>query len=171
MLGRLAGFFLILGAVAVLAPRFAPALLTGLANTSAPADEPVRNPAPGYSRQAALRADPLGHFITNAVVNGHSLEMIVDTGASVVALTGDTARRLGIYPSTDAFRLTMSTANGPVAAAPVTLNEIRIGSVVIRDVPAVVFSGNGLGVNLLGMTFLKRLTRFEIGGGQLVLVQ
>ncbi len=97
--------------------------------------------------------------------------MLVDTGASIVALSGDSARRLGIYPAAGDFTLVMSTANGSVAAAPVTLGEIRIGDVAVRDVPAVVFQGEALGTNLLGMTFLKRLSRFEAGGGQLVLFQ
>jgi aspartyl protease family protein len=174
MFGRLLVLLGIVAAVAVVAPSVMPALLASAMSdgsaSSPPAVTRARAPA-AYARLATLRADRLGHFAANAVVNGRSTEMLVDTGASVVALTPATARRLGIHPAAGDYSLRMSTANGEASAAPVTLDEIRIGDVTVRHVPAVVFAGDGLGVDLLGMTFLKRLTRFEVGGGQLVLVQ
>jgi aspartyl protease family protein len=172
MLARLLVFFGIVAALAVVAPSVAPMLLAaamGGAGGTPPAD--ARSGPAVSSHQATLRADRLGHFAANAVVNGRSTEMLVDTGASVVALTPATARRLGIHPAAGDYSLSMSTANGLASAAAVVLDEIRIGDVTVRQVPAVVFAGDGLGVDLLGMTFLKRLTRFEVGGGQLVLVQ
>jgi aspartyl protease family protein len=176
MLGRLLVLFGVVAAIAMVAPKVMPQLVAAAVSgdDSAPADagpEPAHAAAPGYARQATLRADRMGHFAADAVVNGRSTEMLVDTGASVVALTPATARRLGLHPAAGDYSLRMSTANGDAAAAPVMLDEIRIGDVTVRQVPAVVFLGDGLGVDLLGMTFLKRLTRFEIGGGQLVLVQ
>ena len=60
---------------------------------------------------------------------------------------------------------------GVVMAARVNLREVRVGSVVLRDVTAVVVPGDALPVNLLGMSFLGRLSRFEIAGSQLVLSQ
>jgi aspartyl protease family protein len=175
MLGRLVASLVVLAAIAVAAPRVMPQLIAAAIGGSAPEEDvPPAAPAPsaaGSARQATLRADRLGHFAANAVVNGRSTEMLVDTGASIVALTPATARRLGIHPAAGEYSLRMSTANGEASAAPVMLDEIRIGDVTVREVPAVVFAGDGLGVDLLGMTFLKRLTRFEVGGGQLVLVQ
>ena len=176
MLGRLLVVFGVVAALAVSAPKFLPQLLALAAGTSdagAPAMPPASaaEPSPGYARQAALRADRLGHFAAEGVGNGRSLDMLVDTGASVVALTPASARRLGLHPAASEYTLQMSTANGVTKAAPVMLDEIRIGDVVVRGVPAVVFSGDGLSVDLLGMTFLKRLSKFEVGGGQLVLVQ
>jgi aspartyl protease family protein len=174
MFGRLLIFLGIVAAVAVVAPNIVPALLAWAMSdgpAAAPPAEAHADAPVAYARQATLRADRLGHFAANAVINGRSTEMLVDTGASVVALTPATARRLGIHPAAGDYSLRMSTANGEASAAPVTLDEIRIGDVTVREVPAVVFAGDGLGVDLLGMTFLKRLTRFEIGGGQLVLVQ
>jgi aspartyl protease family protein len=176
MLGRLVVSLVVLAALAVVAPHVMPGLLAVVMEEPAPdgpapavADAPPL--APGYARQATLRADRMGHFAANAVVNGRSTDMLVDTGASIVALTPATARRLGLHPAAGDYSLRMSTANGDAAAAPVMLDEIRIGDVTVRQVPAVVFAGDGLGVDLLGMTFLKRLTRFEVGGGQLLLVQ
>jgi aspartyl protease family protein len=175
MLGRLVASLVVLAAIAVAAPRVMPQLIAATIGAGAPEDDaPPPAPAPpavGSARQATLRADRLGHFAANAVVNGRSTEMLVDTGASTVALTPATARRLGIHPAVGDYSLRMSTANGEAAAAPVMLDEIRIGDVTVREVPAVVFAGDGLAVDLLGMTFLKRLSRFEVGGGQLLLVQ
>jgi aspartyl protease family protein len=177
MLGRLLVILAIVAGLAVAAPKFMPQLLAVALDDSsspvsaAPPAAAAPDPAPGHPRQAALRADRLGHFAAQAVVNGRTLDMLVDTGASIVALTPQSARRLGLHPAVGEYTLQMSTANGIATAAPVTLDEIRIGDVVVRGVPAVVFSGDGLGIDLLGMSFLKRLSRFEVGGGQLVLVQ
>jgi len=159
--------------LAVAAPKALPGLFDLVAGkptaaVSVPVGDDV---APGYNNLIALRADPQGHFQVDAVINGHSVAMMVDTGATFVALDQDTARRLGITPDRSDYTMPISTANGTIGAAPVTIAEIRIGTVVVRNVQASVVPSNTLGVNLLGMSFLKRLSKFEIGGGQLVLVQ
>ena len=64
-----------------------------------------------------------------------------------------------------------STANGTSRAAPVTLNKVEIGSIAIHDVSAMVMPENALSENLLGMTFLSRLQRYEYSNGRLVLEQ
>ncbi len=165
-------------AVAIAAPTFAPHLLTKAVDVPtlappAPAPDARRTAdleQPSY-RKVALRADRLGHFQADATVNGRAVPVIVDTGATTVALTEDSARRLGIALQRSDYTLPISTANGVIPAAPVMLSEVRIGGVSVRNVQAVVVSGDALPVNLLGMTFLSRLTKFEIGGGQLVLTQ
>jgi aspartyl protease family protein len=96
---------------------------------------------------------------------------MVDTGATAVALSAESARRLGIRPPQSAFRMPIDTANGIAYAAPVKLGEVRIGNVSVRNVEAIVVPGDALSINLLGMTFLSRLSRFEVAGGQLVLTQ
>lgn len=176
MLGRLVVFLVALGAVALVAPRLMPQLLAAVVAGDGGAGAAVTpGPAPastgGHARRAVLRADRFGHFAANAVVNGRSIDMLVDTGASLVALSPATAARLGIHPAAGEYTLRMSTANGGAMAAPVMLDEIRIGDVTVRQVEAAVISGPGLGVDLLGMTFLRRLSRFEAGGGELLLVQ
>ncbi len=178
------------GALAVAAPYFAPSLLTRLIGPPASekaAATPARAPAsPPPARDdnsapvmvqrlsgltVALRADRQGHFQGDAVVNGRTIPVVVDTGATTVALNGAAARRLGLYLSQSDYRIAVSTANGVVAAAPVRLGEVRLGNVSVRNVEAVVVSGDALPVNLLGMTFLSRLSKFEIADGQLVLTQ
>ncbi len=119
----------------------------------------------------ALSANPQGHFVAETIIDGGSVTVMVDTGATMVALTGETARRLGIHPAESAYRDRLSTANGVVMAARVTLDEIRLGDVVVRDVAAVIVPGEALPVDLLGMSFLGRLSKFEIANGELVLSQ
>ncbi len=96
---------------------------------------------------------------------------MVDTGASVIALTAADAAALGIHPAQRDFTVAINTANGIVPAAPVRLDIVEIGGVVVRDVAAVVMPDTALSENLLGMSFLSRLRRFEYAEGKLVLEQ
>ncbi|MCR4282687.1 MAG: TIGR02281 family clan AA aspartic protease [Bauldia sp.] len=162
-----------IAAVAVAAPKFAPGLIDGLVHdrtAEAPAAQSRDAPAVGR-HQVAVRADRSGHYLVDAVIDGHAVEAIVDTGATTVALTSETARRLGLVPAQSDYTLEIRTANGVVAAAPVTLSEVRLDRISVRNVEAVVVPGDALPVNLLGMSFLGRLTKFESGGGELVLVE
>lgn len=136
---------------------------------SAPASDPQL--VPGYGRQVALSADRSGHYFADATVNGIAVRVMVDTGATLVALTADTASRLGITPAQSAYWLPLSTANGAIAAAPVSLDHIRLGNIDVYNVQAVVMPAGALSTNLLGMSFLDKLSRFQAGGGQLVLVE
>ncbi len=116
-----------------------------------------------------LNADERGHFLTDAVVDGRSLRMVVDTGASACVIMEEDAERLGLRPSPSEFRQEVATANGVIRVAPVRLNQVRIGAVSVRDVEAVVVPRGRLHVNLLGMSFLRRLHDFNIAGGRLTL--
>jgi aspartyl protease family protein len=184
MLARVAVFAAVLCALALVVPNIAPRLLAGLASGGAAsaggpaagaphagrdAEEQPAQPVRG--QQLALRGDSRGHFVTKAHVNGHTIDVMVDTGATVVSISDDTARRLGIRPPRTAFTARIATANGEVRAAPVRLAEVRLGSLLVRDVEAVVVPGNALPVDLLGMSFIGRLSKFEIAGGRLVLTQ
>ena len=159
-------------------PRIAPDFLASAFrhNSDVPAAKPVAPPPAEVSRslggrRVAIDADARGHFLVDATVNGRTVAVVVDTGATTVALTAETARRLGIHLAQSDYRAPISTANGVVAAAPVVLDEIRLGGITVRNVAAMVVPGNALEVNLLGMSFLGRLTKFEVGGGQLVLTE
>jgi aspartyl protease family protein len=112
-----------------------------------------------------------GHFGVDAVIGGRRVPFLVDTGASIVALKSDDAERLGIKPSNRDRLVRMETANGIVSARQVRLAQIEIGSLVVQDVDAVVMPAGKLGQNLLGMSFLSRLRRYEFRSGQLVMEQ
>ena len=117
-----------------------------------------------------FRAGEDGHFHVEARINGTRLRMLVDTGASQVVLSPADARRLGIDTAGLDFRHLSETANGPVSGAPVTLREITVGSVRLTDVMASV-NGAEMSESLLGMTFLSRLSGFEVSGDRLTLRQ
>jgi aspartyl protease family protein len=113
--------------------------------------------------------DPMGHFRIEGRVDGQYLQFVVDTGASVVALTAEDAATLGIHPTQIDFRALVKTANGTVRAAPVQLNMVEVGNLMVRDVAAMVLPEGALSDNLLGLSFLSRLRRFEYADGKMVL--
>lgn len=109
----------------------------------------------GGNSRAVLTADVQGHFFTNGSINGASTTMVVDTGATAVAMGKDEARRLGIsYLKGE--RIGVNTANGVVAAYRVTLDTVRVGSLTLNQVEGLVQESN-MPIVLLGMSFLKRL--------------
>jgi len=116
-----------------------------------------------------LTADARGHFAANAVINSARIRMVVDTGATVVTLSERDARSIGIASSPRDFTMKLGTANGVMLAAPVVLHDVAIGEIMVHDVEAVVVPEDRLQVSLLGMSFLSKLSRFEISGGRLLL--
>ncbi len=123
------------------------------------------------SRSVIVPRDGRGHFQVDARIEGRRLSFMVDTGASVIALTASDAARLGIRPAQREFVTEVKTANGTVRAAPVRLDEVEVGDLVVRDVAALVMPDEALSDNLLGLSFLSRLRRFEYSAGRLVLEQ
>lgn len=123
--------------------------------------------APESGRVLTLAADHQGHFSTFAIMDGVSVKVLVDTGATSVALPLSEARRIGLRLSERDFRRPVQTANGTVSAAPARIAEIRLGSIVIRNVEAVVLPDRALGTTLLGMSFLSRLDDFGMSRGRL----
>jgi len=131
-------------------------------------------PAPVSSsssaRNVVLAKGRNGHFQVDARVDGRRIEFLVDTGASHIALRESEAGRLGIYPRASDFTVRVSTANGMTKAALVELRTVEVGDIVVRNVPAIVHSDQGLSVNLLGMSFLSRV-RWTHERGKLVIEQ
>jgi aspartyl protease family protein len=127
--------------------------------------------APAGGRTVVIPRDSRGHFQVNARVDGKQIGFMVDTGASVIALTADDARRLGLRPSPREFTAQVRTANGTVRAAPIQLDRVQIDDVTVRNVAALIMPDEVMGENLLGLSFLSRLRRFEYSNGKLVLEQ
>lgn len=117
----------------------------------------------------ALPAGAYGHFQTDAEINGRTIGVMVDTGASLVALTYDDARRAGIFVNPADFTGIAQTANGTARVAPVTISRIEIGDITVRNVAGVVSERGKSDRTLLGMSFLGRLSRVEMRSGTLVL--
>lgn len=129
----------------------------------------AKSAVPAGPRQFSISADYRGHFTVHPMVRNTRLRMLVDTGASLVALTDADARSLGLKLTPADYKLRMSTANGVIAAASVHLDELTLGEITVRRVEAVVMPAGALETSLLGMSFLKRLSAFEISSGRLVL--
>ncbi len=139
----------------------------------APSPQPSRAIGSGTpnspERVLVLQADGSGHFLLHPQIDGLTVRMLVDTGASIVALTLEDAERAGIRPNPGAFNRPISTANGTVSVAEARIREIRVGDISVRDVEAVVLPAGRLGTSLLGMSFLRRLKGFDMAGGRLTL--
>jgi aspartyl protease family protein len=122
-------------------------------------------------RTVTLNPNLYGHYIVDADIGGASVELLTDTGATYVALNYETAIKLGFTAQTMRFTSRSSTANGIARVAPVTLDYVRVGSILVRDVKAVIAEPGKMTQNLLGMSFINRLSGFELRGGRLLMVQ
>jgi aspartyl protease family protein len=128
--------------------------------------------APAYSggpRTVEIPRDARGHFRVAGIVDGRRLDFMVDTGATVIALKKSDAARLGYHPTPRDYFGQVRTANGIIRVAPIRLGMVEVGGVLVRDVEANVSPDEALGENLLGLSFLSRLRRFEYREGRLVL--
>jgi aspartyl protease family protein len=109
-----------------------------------------------------------GHFYADVTVDGSTAHMLVDTGASVVALTGADAEAMGISWQPEQVRPIARGASGYVYGVEVTLDRVQLGGLEVREVAAIVVPA-GLGISLLGQTFLGKIGRVEIADGKMVL--
>ena len=127
--------------------------------------------AQASGRSVSIPRDARGHFSTEGRIDGQRIDFMVDTGASVVALNEKSAARFGLRPSRCDYNATVSTANGTIKAARTRIAMMEVGGLIVRDVDAMVLPDEALSENLLGMSFLSRLKRFEYANGRMVLEQ
>lgn len=155
-----------LSSAAVMALAVASALTTawwmdqaGLRGQAQAAPVPAAStPATGGPAQVLKAAD--GHYWADALIEGRAVRVMVDTGASVVALTRDDAARLGLKLEPADFSATVVTASGPVRAAAVELEAVAVAGARVDRVQALVVEA-GLPHSLLGMSYLGRLSSFS----------
>ncbi len=117
----------------------------------------------------AITADNRGQFSISATVNGTYVEMILDTGATQVVLTDFDARRVNINMDTLVYQVPVKTASGTTRMAAVKLEDVSVGPISVASVRALVARPDDLATSLLGMSFLKSLSSFEIKGNQVIL--
>lgn len=125
--------------------------------------------AGGKAPSVTLTADAQGHYLTLGQVNGGTVQFLVDTGATSIALPSAEARRLGIN-YLNGQRGYTQTANGKATAYKITLDTVKVGDITLYGVEAVVLEGDGLKVALLGMSFLNR-TEMRRDGQALTLIR
>ena len=139
---------------------------------AAPAPAPAPAPGPalvatGWTDNLTLPRANDGHFYAQIDIDGRTARLMVDTGASVVALTGADARALGLLWDESAIGVVAQGASGPVLGVPVMLPRIALGGFEVENVPAIIVP-DGLFVSLLGQSFLERLGKVEIAGETMV---
>ncbi|MHA7900512.1 MAG: retropepsin-like aspartic protease family protein [Henriciella sp.] len=182
-LSHVIGTFLLAGGVAALIsfyldPKFSEEATPETASAT-PSESPsvanlaVEPPAPATSarRMATISARPDGHYWTRALVNKKaSVEFMVDTGASVVALTYKDAQKMGLRPETLDYKWEIRTAGGITKGASVKIESIQINQVNVRNVDAMVLRTD-LSQSLLGMSFLRELYSYEFRGERMIIQQ
>lgn len=120
-------------------------------------------------RVVEIKAGSLGHYYARIEINGRPVDVMVDSGASIVALSFDDAQRAGLYIRDSDYTQHVNTANGLARIAPVMLDRVSIGDITVRNVQAAVTEPGKLTTSLLGMSFLSRLQRVDMRAGVLVL--
>jgi aspartyl protease family protein len=166
-------FAVVLLGLGVYAARFADQTLKNGAPpaTTALAAAPEANQQNPYRSSVVIPADVRGHFVVDARVDGRRMDFMLDTGASMVVLRSRDAAALGIHPIPRDLTVEVRTANGTTRAAPVQLGMVEVSGINLRNVAALVSPDDALSVNLLGLSFLSRLRRFEFSNGRMVLEQ
>lgn len=122
-------------------------------------------------KKVRLASDARGHFLADFKLNGRAVEAMVDTGATVVAINRTTAQRIGIVLQNGDFKYQVDTANGAAKAAAATIESMQIGRIFVENVEAMVLDDRALKGTLVGMSFLNRLSKFQIDNGALLLQQ
>lgn len=121
-----------------------------------------------YSGETTLDRAGDGHFYAEVSVNGLPVDTLVDTGASVVALTAQDAAALGLAWSESDLKVIGRGASGPVIGVPVRLERVQLGGHEASDVDAVILP-DGLGITLLGQSFLSTVDPVRIEGDRMIL--
>lgn len=139
--------------------------------TQQSAFEAIQDHTQAGGRSFSIARDGRGHFQTDGRIDGQRIGFMVDTGASVIALNETSAARIGVRPSQNDYNATVTTANGKIKAARTRLAMVDVGGLIVRDVDAMVLPDEALSENLLGLSFLSKLKRFEFANGRMVLEQ
>lgn len=158
------------------------AAISPLQPTSTGAEPQLARSRPATSQPAAraeaphntgniveLTAGAYGHYKARARINGHPVDVLVDTGASYVALTYEDAERAGVYVSEKDFKYKSRTANGYARIAIIDVDRVSIDGIEVRNVRASIHQPGSLHVTLLGMSFLSKLERAEMRNGRMIL--
>jgi aspartyl protease family protein len=129
----------------------------------------LRKRATSSGRAVQIARGQSGEFALQAKINGIPAPMVIDTGATSVVLTYETAKAAGLPLELLEYDVDVETAGGHTRAARLTLDRLAIGKLVERSVPALVVPHGQMKTNLLGMSFLDRLESWEVRADRLML--
>jgi len=130
-------------------------------------DTPDQQQVSGKELRVPMSRD--GHFWVHARINGVERKLLIDSGATITALSVETAEAAGLKPEKSPFPVILKTANGAVAAQTSSIAALRIGNIVARRLPVVVSSSFG-DTEVIGMNFLSKLKSWRVEGNVLILV-
>ena len=119
--------------------------------------------------ETRIKRAPDGHYWLRAEINGHPANFLVDTGATLTAVSTETADAAGLDPREGSLPVRMQTANGSVAAEMTTIDELRFGNVAARGLDAIIAPGLGP-TNVIGMNLLSRLASVRLEGDTMIMV-
>ena len=120
-------------------------------------------------KELRVRMSPDGHFWALASINGVQRRMLIDSGATVTAVSQRTAREAKIDAGSSLAPVVLRTANGATRAETGSIDELRIGNIVARNLKVVTSPGLG-DLDVLGMNFLSKLESWRVEGRTLILV-
>ena len=120
-------------------------------------------------KELQVKMAPDGHFWVVATLNGVKRRMLIDSGATVTAISPETARAAGIKTGTTLAPVMLRTANGVAPARTGSVDELRVGNIVARNLKVVTAPGLG-NLDVLGMNFLSKLASWRVEGRTLILV-
>ena len=126
---------------------------------------------PSSSAREIIEPDRGGQYQTEVEIDGQRLPVMIDTGATFLTLSYEDAERLGIRLMPSDYTTKTITANGSSMVGRVQLSRVTLGSITVRDVPALVCGRGQLVQSLLGMSFLSRLSSLSVDRGRLALAQ
>ncbi|MCR9137115.1 MAG: TIGR02281 family clan AA aspartic protease [Alphaproteobacteria bacterium] len=165
--------------LAVGAALTVPQLAERTLDDAAPAAQPAAKTVAPAKRQTSttgsarrsviLSSDSRGHFQGSFRINGRTVDGLIDTGASVIALNRSTARKLGLSVKASDFTYKVNTANGIAKAAHAVLKRVEIQSIRVDNVDALILDDKSLSGTLIGMSFLNKLGSYQARDGKLVL--
>ncbi len=168
MIRTLCWIGLLLGGIVWLMPHGAPAPAPQRESAGVTASVAPEEPAGNGFASATIPRAPDGHFYADAQINGATLRLMIDTGATSIALTRADAQAAGIQAAPGDFSATGQGAGGTIKLKRITLDRIAIGPVAANHVEAVV-AEDGLPASLIGQSFLARVGRIEISGDRMTL--
>lgn len=127
------------------------------------------NPQEVVGNEVRIRMSPDGHFWARADINGLEQRMLIDSGATITALSQRAATRASITPQTGITPIILRTANGTVRAEGGSVDRLRVGDIEARNLNVVISPAMG-DVNVIGMNFLSQLQSWRVEGRTLILV-
>ncbi len=140
-----------------------------IANASSTVQTMLHQRVSARARNVQISRDQGGEFKLRAKINGVIAPMVIDTGATSVVLTYETAKAAGLPLELLDYNIPLETVGGQTKAARLTLDRLAIGKLVERSVPALVVPRGQMKTNLLGMSFLDRLESWEVRADHLML--